>query len=95
MPRISDYSLTRIIAHLDHFRKRAATEDCGGIRWMPIEDVKLEDDVPRVPTKPGDIWSFGMTIFVSTNLFESVFKNETKYYMCKLLGAMVQACAIP
>lgn len=42
------------------------TEVCGAIRWMPVEDVILQGSIARKPTKAGDIWSFGMTMFVSS-----------------------------
>lgn len=62
-PRICDNSLTAITGILDKMHRRAITEVCGAIRWMPIEDVSLEGDAMRKPTREGDIWSLGMTIF--------------------------------
>ncbi|PAV14969.1 hypothetical protein PNOK_0952200 [Pyrrhoderma noxium] len=62
-PHIADNFLTEIISILDRREERVDTEVCGAIRWMPVEDVILQGSIARKPTKAGDIWSFGMTMF--------------------------------
>ena len=36
------------------------------VRWMPPEFILTEDEKPYTPTKEGDVWSFGMLIYVRT-----------------------------
>ena len=52
---------------MDGFDATTGTSDWGGpSRWTAIEylDYVSEELPPYAPTKPGDVWSFGMTCLV-------------------------------
>ena len=46
-------------------RQRELTAVISDLRWWPPEDFTQKDSEPRRPSKEGDIWSLGMTVFVS------------------------------
>ncbi|KAL5480386.1 hypothetical protein ACEPAI_1656 [Sanghuangporus weigelae] len=62
-PRICDHGLTRIICLLDKYKLRGKTDVEPATRWMPPEYLHLDDEAPFIPSRQGDIWSLGMTIF--------------------------------
>ncbi|THH06240.1 hypothetical protein EW145_g4230 [Phellinidium pouzarii] len=62
VPRIADFGLSRIRQMLD--RMNLSTDaDISPTRWMPVEIIRLDDSALYEPTIPGDVWSFGMTMF--------------------------------
>ena len=64
-PRIADNSFGSILGYLDEERQRELTAVISDLRWWPPEDFTQKDSEPRRPSKEGDIWSLGMTVFVS------------------------------
>lgn len=72
-PCIGDFGLSKLMDGIESTLGTTASSWNGGAtRWMPVEyfqygdsDDHNEGDDRLTPTKPGDVWSFGMTCLVS------------------------------
>ncbi|KAI5117624.1 hypothetical protein M0805_001267 [Coniferiporia weirii] len=77
-PRITDFGLPRIRLMLEKIGLGADPDnDISAIRWMPVEFIQLDDEAVHEPTKPGDVWSFGMSMF-------ELWSGKVPYYETKL-----------